>query len=394
MPANFGKRSSFGTQTRTAYARPIPGLFSGPAACAAPVADLARPPRWPLFTIALTLVLCAIFATQVQLAGGTLTMGFPQAVSFGGVDRYLVVEQREWGRLLTAPWLHGSPDHLIGNLITLIVAGAILERHIGTAWLAAVYLVGGIGGSIGSMALGDPRMVSVGASGAIIALVTMVYALSYHASLADNAKKLRRLALFTLVPAIAPSAAHGAMLIDVGAHFGGFVVGLVFAFALLILWDEEAPLPGYRDFAACAILVAGAALIIAGVEVWGQYPVQAAHMAMLVPGSILDKEEAVARDGLELLQRFPHDPALRLVLGLNAFKAQRYGDAEVHARAGIAEREMLLAAYPRAVDDKLQALLALSLLGERRKADAVDAAQPVCGSEFKAVLIKTGLCSS
>lgn len=387
MPSSFGKRPSFGQEVRTAYARPQPAHFRETRV--AEVAAVQRP--WPLFTLAVALVLAAIYWGEVQLAG-SWSMDFAQAAGFGGIDRHLVVDGQEWWRLFTAAWLHGSPDHLIGNLITLLVAGVILERHIGSAWLAACYLIGGIGGSIGSMALGDPRMVSVGASGAIMALVTMVYGLSYHVSLQAHAKRLRRLALFTLIPAIAPSAAHGAMMIDVGAHFGGFVVGLIFAFALLILWDEEAPLPGFRALAACVAIVAGAALTVAGVEVGAQYPAAQARIAMLVPSATLEKPETVERDGLELLRRYPHDPALRLALALQAFKAQRYGDAEAHARAGIAEHEMLVAAFPRALDDKLQALLALSLLGQRRKADAVDAAQPVCGSEFKTVLTKAGLC--
>jgi membrane associated rhomboid family serine protease len=121
----------------------------------------------------------------------------------------------------------------------------------------------------------------VGASGAIMALVTMVYCLSYHASLADHAKRLRRLALLTLIPAVAPSAAHGAMLIVVGAHFGGFVVGLIFSFVLLILWDEEAPMQDY--LAASATLIASAALVIPAVELWVQYPAAAARSALLVP---------------------------------------------------------------------------------------------------------------
>ncbi|MDR3527042.1 MAG: rhomboid family intramembrane serine protease, partial [Rhizomicrobium sp.] len=290
MPSSFGKRPSFGQEVRTAYARPQPAHFRETRV--AEVAAVQRP--WPLFTLAVALVLAAIYWGEVQLAG-SWSMDFAQAAGFGGIDRHLVVDGQEWWRLFTAAWLHGSPDHLIGNLITLLVAGVILERHIGSAWLAACYLIGGIGGSIGSMALGDPRMVSVGASGAIMALVTMVYGLSYHVSLQAHAKRLRRLALFTLIPAIAPSAAHGAMMIDVGAHFGGFVVGLIFAFALLILWDEEAPLPGFRALAACVAIVAGAALTVAGVEVGAQYPAAQARIAMLVPSATLEKPETVER---------------------------------------------------------------------------------------------------
>ena len=389
MAASFGKRQSFGQRPVERYTYVRPAAVAAPSV--EPAAVALHPPKIPFFTAGLTLALCAIYAGQIYLTGEAF--GFRDAVTWGGIDRHLVADGHEWWRVLTAPWLHGSIDHLIGNLIALIVAGAILERHIGTAWLAAIYFAGGIGGSIGSMVMNDPRMVSVGASGAIMALVTLVFALTFHVCLQDHARRLRRLALFTIIPALAPSAAHGVQEIDVGAHFGGFVVGMTAAYLLLVIWNESEPLPAGRLLARGFAVATGLLALFAGLQVAQHAPAYAERAKALAPVTILSNDEAVARDSIDLLLRYPHDPVLRLVLAIQAMKERRYGDAESHARAGRDERDLLTTFFPHQIDDKLQAALALALLGERRIADAIEAAQPVCNvADYQAILQEAKLC--
>lgn len=294
--------------------------------------------------------------------------------------------------MFTASWLHGSIDHLIGNLLALAVAGTILERHIGTTWLAAIYLAGGIAGSIGSMVLGDPHMVGVGASGAIMALVALVFALSFHASLANHAKRLRRLSLFTLVPALAPSAAHGAQIIDVGAHFGGLLAGMGAAYVLFFLWNEEKPIPEGREFAATLAVVFAALATVSATQIAIHAPEYQARMAALAPLSALD-EKVLPGQGPALLARYPHDPGLRLALSLAALKSERYGSAETDARAGLQEKAALLEFFPPQTEQQLQIMLALALLGQGRKAAAMEAAEPVCNSTLSAILTEARLCA-
>ena len=62
-------------------------------------------------------------------------------------------------------FLHGGPDHLIGNMIVLYVVGIALEHAVGPVSTAWIYLAAGLSGSLLSMAMSPGP--SVGASGAI-----------------------------------------------------------------------------------------------------------------------------------------------------------------------------------------------------------------------------------
>ena len=75
----------------------------------------------------------------------------------------------EWWRLFTATMLHGSAEHLTGNLVTFLLVGFLLEPMIGIGWFAAIYFTGGFAGAVLSTLLNGPDMLSVGASGAIMA---------------------------------------------------------------------------------------------------------------------------------------------------------------------------------------------------------------------------------
>jgi len=77
-----------------------------------------------------------------------------------------------WWRLLSATFLHGGPDHLIGNMLVLYIVGIACEHAFGFARTAAVYVASGLGGSLLSMAMSPGP--SVGASGAIFGVAAAV----------------------------------------------------------------------------------------------------------------------------------------------------------------------------------------------------------------------------
>ncbi|WP_161959938.1 rhomboid family intramembrane serine protease [Xanthomonas arboricola] len=80
----------------------------------------------------------------------------------------------EWSpaRMLTATFLHGSFDHLLGNMLFLLALGTLLEGAIGSGWFLLLYLLGGFGASAASLwwRWGAPGG-GLGASGAIAALM-------------------------------------------------------------------------------------------------------------------------------------------------------------------------------------------------------------------------------
>lgn len=83
--------------------------------------------------------------------------------------RYSQVESR---RLLSVMFLHGDVWHLFGNMLFLLLLGLLVEGALGPGRFLALYLVGGIGASLGSLAWrwGEYGMM-VGASGAVAALM-------------------------------------------------------------------------------------------------------------------------------------------------------------------------------------------------------------------------------
>ncbi len=80
----------------------------------------------------------------------------------------------EWSpaRMLTATFLHGSFDHLLGNMLFLLALGTLLEGAIGSGWFLLLYVLGGFGASLASLwwRWGEPGG-GLGASGAIAALM-------------------------------------------------------------------------------------------------------------------------------------------------------------------------------------------------------------------------------
>ncbi len=75
-------------------------------------------------------------------------------------------------RMLTAMFLHGSAGHLIGNMIFLALLGLLVEAALGPWLFLAVYLGGGMGAQLVSLAWRwGEHGGALGASGAIAALM-------------------------------------------------------------------------------------------------------------------------------------------------------------------------------------------------------------------------------
>lgn len=84
------------------------------------------------------------------------------------VSPYLPADKSVVISLLTAMFLHGSIDHLAGNLLFLWVFGRAVEERLGRANFAGLYLIGGVLATFGFVASNPTSAVPlVGASGAI-----------------------------------------------------------------------------------------------------------------------------------------------------------------------------------------------------------------------------------
>ncbi len=379
------KTASFGK--RTLVAAPVHVLPRAPVATdptpKAPPGLVSRiAARVPWFTLVLSLALCARF--QAELARATdysapHSPGHFTLLAMGAVDRAQVLGHGEWWRLFTATALHGSPAHLIGNLTTFVVVGFLLEPMIGIGWFAAIYFTGGFCGAVLSMLLNGPDMLSVGASGAIMATLAALFTLSFHAG-AMRVNLMRRVALGSLIPALAPSVAHGGTITDINAHLGGCMAGIVIAFLMLIAWNDEQEEPPFRAIAA---LVAGVwvALTVSAFAVSGNTFAGYAKSGLdYIPPQALPKDiEAMKADSYGLVAHYPRDPRSHLFRGLYFLEQRDAADAEPYFRDAIAlgadspvmSREML---------DWSKALLALTLRAQHRPDEAKLLSAPLCAS--------------
>ena len=146
---------------------------------------------------------------------------------------------------LTATLLHGGMLHLLFNLLIFLICGRAVEGAVGPVGLILLYVVGAYAAAAGQFAI-DPQSVvpMVGASGAISAVIG-AYAMLFgrnrvrvaNARLALWLNVLWLLAAWVVMQVamgIVFSAGDG-ILLAVGAHIGGFVVGVALARPLL-LW--------------------------------------------------------------------------------------------------------------------------------------------------------------
>lgn len=169
----------------------------------------------------LTLIIANIAIFAWEISSGAL-LSEDAIIAAGALSRAEVLEG-EWSRLVSAMFLHGGPDHLIGNMIVLYIVGIACEHAVGAASTAWIYLAAGLSGSLASMAMSPGP--SVGASGAIfgvagaVIVILVRYRDRYH--LRD-----KRISLVLGIWA-AYQLAIGFMtpFVDNFAHLGGLVGG-------------------------------------------------------------------------------------------------------------------------------------------------------------------------
>lgn len=219
-----------------ARARPATPAGDGPApaprrtAAARPPAEadegLTGLPPSVWMTRLLVAANCLVFALFAWKGGGFLGADAGKLVSWGANFPVLVQEGQVF-RLLSATFLHGGIDHLLGNMIALYAFGRLLERLQGPGHFLLIYLLSGIAGSVVSMYSGMDR-VAVGASGAIFGVVgALAPALAGRHHLLSEGK---RLLLFAGTLAFTVYAFWNGIQqdgIDNGAHAGGFFCGLL-----------------------------------------------------------------------------------------------------------------------------------------------------------------------
>lgn len=145
---------------------------------------------------------------------------------------YKVGHFGQYGRLITAAFLHYGLLHIFMNMLALLLVGPFLERMLGTWRFAAVYLLAALGSSVFVYAFDSRLVATAGASGAIYGLFACALFLMRELQL-NPQWLIGTIVLnfvFTLsVPGVSKL-----------GHIGGFIVGGVATAAIAGLpWDRR-----------------------------------------------------------------------------------------------------------------------------------------------------------
>ena len=166
----------------------------------------------------------------------------------------------EWWRLLTCCFVHGSLMHIAFNMFSLWNVGSLAESLYGHWTFAVVYILAGVGGSLASL-FWNPRVLSVGASGAIFGIVGALIA-SFCLGEFSFPRRAMTGTTTSLVVFGVFSLLYGATTpgIDNAAHVGGLVTGLVLgALIAKAAPDQDNPIRRIAVLALILVLIGGGA---------------------------------------------------------------------------------------------------------------------------------------
>ncbi|MDA0283198.1 MAG: rhomboid family intramembrane serine protease [Planctomycetota bacterium] len=153
-------------------------------------------------------------------------------------------------RLFTPLFLHGGPEHVLGNIVFLWAFGSLVSRLLGNWWAFGLFLLCGAAGNVTQICMKpDSAIPIIGASGGVAGLEGVYLGLALRWSLPwpdvfplAHPVPPGQLALFACIGigfdlySVANVTGAG---IAYGAHLGGFASGL--AVALLVTTAFGAP---------------------------------------------------------------------------------------------------------------------------------------------------------
>jgi membrane associated rhomboid family serine protease len=129
--------------------------------------------------------------------------------------------QHQYYRAFTAMFLHANFQHILFNMIALLIVGPAVEVLLGKARFLVLYLLAGLAGSVASYLLSPAYIFGLGASGAIMGVMGAYVVIGLR----------RRLPIASVVALLVLNLLIGfSGSIDWRAHLGGLAVGALLAF--------------------------------------------------------------------------------------------------------------------------------------------------------------------
>lgn len=202
------------------------------------IAELVKEKRFPYVTVGL-IIINVVYFLIVALGGNPGIASY--MLSRGADYAPLVFEEHEYWRLVTSMFMHFSFRHLAGNMLYLGLIGWSYERITGHVRFLLLYMFSGIGSSVVSCAyhqLSGNYAVSAGASGAVYGLIGMLIYFTFIIG-----KRFRSPAMYRRILLMAIFLIYSNLLtggnIDVAAHIGGLVFGILLSFLFVKAGDKN-----------------------------------------------------------------------------------------------------------------------------------------------------------
>jgi membrane associated rhomboid family serine protease len=109
----------------------------------------------------------------IVVISGLGLFSMPRLIERNLLRPYRVVRQGAYGPVVTCGFVHANMGHLFFNSLTLFFFGPALEFTIGTTRFFALYFIGLVVSSLGTVLKhrNDPEYASLGASGAILSVL-------------------------------------------------------------------------------------------------------------------------------------------------------------------------------------------------------------------------------
>ncbi len=164
----------------------------------------------------------AVYAYTAFLSGSFITISEEVIAQYGQYNR-LVLEYGWYWQLFTAMFVHVNIVHIVGNMLFLLIFGLRAEEMFRPHEYLIIYLLSGFSGNLLTLIL-PLNYLSAGASGAIFG---MFGAVTIYARRAFNQPIIGALAYAFILLVLSAG-----MRVNVFAHFGGLVVGLLMGYGL------------------------------------------------------------------------------------------------------------------------------------------------------------------
>jgi len=218
----------------------------------------ARADRKPVVVSVLIAVNVIVFVITAVQSGSVMDLSHSLLYAEWGLSPQFTAHGY-WYQLVTAGFLHVNPIHILMNMFALYIIGRDMERILGPTRFTAVYLVGLLGGSVAVLLFGASDGFTVGASGAVFALMGGLLVIVYRLKL--NPGQVIGMIVINLVISVAIPG------ISLLGHVGGLVTGGLLTAALVY-----APAQRRAQWQVGAVAVLVAVLVGLTLIRFGQIP--------------------------------------------------------------------------------------------------------------------------